>query len=172
MDNIREYIISFTQELSKDLPQSYVPPSEGAKSKTEMVIAASLFKNTRGYIERVVMQINGSYEQGWYDSCAVMIRRLLETLIIEVFEKHKIADKIKNPKTNDFCYLSDLITITLSEASWNLSRNTKQVMPKLKNIGDLSAHSRRYNAHRSDIDNIIQDLRIVAQELIYLAGLK
>ena len=40
-----------------------------------------------------------------------------------------------------------------------------------KTVGDLSAHSRRYNAHKSDIDNI-PDLRVVVQELLYLAGLK
>lgn len=28
------------------------------------------------------------------------------------------------------------------------------------------------NAHKSDIDNIIPDLRVVVQELLYLAGLK
>lgn len=158
--------------LKQCIQQTYIPPSEGTKSKTEMVISSSIFKNTRGYIEKVVTQINGAYEQGWYDCCAVMIRRLLETLIVEAYEKYGIANNIKNPTTNDFYFLGDLIQIALSEPSWNLSRNTKQSMPKLKNIGDLSAHSRRYNAHRPDIDKIIQDLRIVSQELLYLSGLK
>jgi hypothetical protein len=43
-----------------------------------------------------------------------MIRRLLETLIIEVFEQHKLAAKIQNP-AGDFLYLRDLITATLAE---------------------------------------------------------
>jgi len=172
MNETQKYAILLAKDLREVIPQSYVPPSDGSKSSTEMILASSFVVNTRGYIERVVQQINGSYEQGWYDCCAVMIRRLLETLIIESFEKYGIADKIKNPSTNEFFYLSDLVTKTLFETSWNLSRNTKQAMPKLKNVGDLSAHSRRYNAHRSDIDNIKQDLRIVTQELVYLAGLK
>ena len=119
----------------------------------------------------MVNQINGTYENAWYDACAVMIRRLVETLIIEVFEHHKIANKIKTP-AGDFPYLSDLITHTLNETSWNLTRNAKQALPKLKNIGDLSAHSRRYNANHDDIDKIINDLRVCVQELLYLAGLK
>jgi hypothetical protein len=101
----------------------------------------------------------------------VMIRRLIETLIIEAFEHHKIADKIKTPG-GDFFYLSDLITHTLNEKSWNIGRNAKQALPKLKSVGDLSAHSRRHVAHRSDIDKIISDLRTAVQELIYFAGLK
>jgi hypothetical protein len=164
--------VALTQDLKEILPQSFVPPSSGAKSRTEMVIAKSLVENSPGYIESVVMQINGSYENGWYDCCAVMIRRLLETLIIEVFEHHKIASKIKDTTTGDFFYLSGLIQQTLEESAWNLGRNTKKAMPALKNVGDLSAHSRRYNAHRSDIDNIILPLRVVVQELVYLAGLK
>jgi hypothetical protein len=45
-------------------------------------------------------------------------------------------------------------------------------MPKLKDVGDKSAHSRRYNAHRGDIDPLLRDVRLVVQELLYLASLK
>jgi hypothetical protein len=100
-----------------------------------------------------------------------MIRRFLEILIIEAFEQHHIAHKIKNPN-GDFYFLSDLITHTLNEPAWNLSRNTKAALPKLKDIGDKSAHSRRFNAVRSDIDRLLSDLRVASQELIYLAKLK
>lgn len=120
----QDYTVALISELKAISPPSYVPPDDGAKPKTEMVLARSLVSNTRGYIERVVAQINGTYENGWYDGCAVMIRRLLETLIVEVFENYKIATKIQNPN-GDFYYLSDLISCTLSETSWNLSRNSR-----------------------------------------------
>jgi hypothetical protein len=42
----------------------------------------------------------------------------------------------------------------------------------LKDIGDKSAHGRRYNAQRGDIEPLLADIRLVVQELIYLAGLK
>jgi hypothetical protein len=45
-------------------------------------------------------------------------------------------------------------------------------LPKLKDIGDKSAHSRRYNAHRGDVDPLLPDIRLVVQEFVYLAGLK
>lgn len=101
-----------------------------------------------------------------------MMRRLLETLIIECFEKHGIGNRIKNTRTGDFLYLSDLIDCTLKETAWNLGRNTKKSLKTLKAIGDLSAHSRRYNAHREDIDKLIFDFRATCQEFIYIAGLK
>ncbi len=82
-----------------------------------------------------------------------------------------MANKIQS-QSGDFFYLSDLISCTLNETSWNLSRNAKQALPKLKDIGDKSAHSRRFNAVRNDIDKISPDLRVVVQELVYLSGLK
>lgn len=147
------------------------PPEEGAPSPDEPVIYFSLVRNTRGYLERIVHQINGAYEHGWYDASAVMIRRLIETLIIESFEKYGIASKIQN-SNGDFFFLRDLISAMLSEKSWNLSRNAKAALPKLKDVGDLSAHSRRFIAQRQDIDKLTGDLRIVVQELVTLANLK
>jgi hypothetical protein len=147
------------------------PPEEGRRPDKQLVLPFSIVRGTRGYIERVVNQINGCFENGWNDAAAVMIRRLLETLIIEAFEHHKIASKIQN-SVGDFFYLRDLIDACLRESTWNLTRNCKQAMPRLKDIGDKSAHSRRYNAQRGDIAPLTADLRLVVQELIYLAALK
>ena len=68
--------------------------------------------------------------------------------IIDAFENYNIAQNIKN-QSGVFLYLSDLISKTLSESSWNLTRNARQALPKLKDIGDKSAHSRRFNAIRN-----------------------
>jgi len=100
-----------------------------------------------------------------------MIRRLIETLIIEAFERHNLTNSIKN-QWGDFFYLRDLIDRTLAETAWNLTRNTKSALPKLKDIGDKSAHSRRFIAQRGDIQPFLMDIRTVVQELIYIAQLK
>jgi hypothetical protein len=164
-------IFSAAKAIQADVSKELGPPEEGLRSATQRVIPFSIVRGTRGYLERVANQVNGAYDNGWYDACAVMIRRLLETLIIEAFEHSGLAGKIKNP-AGEFLYLRDLIDKSLQEAAWNLSRNCKHALPKLKDIGDKSAHSRRYNAHRGDIDPLLADLRLVVQEFVYLAGLK
>lgn len=164
-------IFSTAQAIHTDLAQQLGPPEEGLSSNTQSVILMSLVRGTRGYIERIANQINGTYEKGWYDACAVMLRRLIETLIIEAFEHHQIASKIQNA-SGDFLFLRDLIDKTLAEPSWNLGRNAKQALPKLKDIGDKSAHSRRYVAQRGDIQPLLTDVRTVVQELLFVAGLK
>lgn len=171
MNDLAHLALSTAKSIQAEVPKRGAPPDEGLKPESEQVISFSLVRGTRGYIEKVTNQINGCYESGWFDGCAVMIRRLVETLIIETYEKHGIAHKIKNPN-GDFFFLSDQIDSMIKESTWNLGRDAKKALPKLKSIGDLSAHGRRYNAYKPDIDNIIGDLRIVVQELLYLSGLK
>jgi hypothetical protein len=106
-----------------------------------------------------------------FDASLVMVRKLVEILIIECFEKHKLSDSIKD-KNGDFFYLSDLISRLLSESKWNITRNTKQSLPRIKKFGDLSAHNRRFIAGKTDLDSIKDDLRVTIQELLILIDYK
>jgi hypothetical protein len=177
MDNRNESeaykpIIDLVSLLAADAPRDFLPPSEGTRSTSEHVLAFSHVRGTRTYLERVVNQVNGCYEHGWFDGCAVMMRRVVETLIIECYEAEKIADEIKNPKTGEFYMLRDLINKILSQPQFNIGRGAKTGLGKLKEVGDYSAHSRRYIAHREDIDKVAGDFRVVCQELLFLAKLK
>src|SRR5215469_15347836 len=91
-----EYAVELVKKLKGDAPKSFVPPSEGTRASNEFILPSAMVRGTRGYIEKVTNQVNGCFEKGWFDGCAVMMRRLLETLIIECFEKHKIDSKIKD----------------------------------------------------------------------------
>lgn len=171
MEKTNHQILGLAKELHEEIAKVYKPPDEGFRAENEKVIPMSVVKSTRGYIEKVTNQINGCYEKGWFDACAVMIRRLVETLLVEAFESKKIDNKIKNSQ-GDFLTLDEIIDKALAEQSWNLTRNTKRALPRLKKVGDLSAHSRRYNAHLKDIEIIVDDIRVVVQEFVYLASLK
>ena len=171
MKDIARIAMDVASRIQNDIYEISKPPAEGKRPRTHHVVDFTLVKGTRGYLGRIVNQINGSYEYGWYDASAVMLRRLIETLIIECFEHHGIAANIKTG-SGDYMHLKDLIGKTLSETAWSLGRNAKQALPKLKDIGDQSAHSRRFNANRDDIEKILPEIRTVVQELLYLAGLK
>ena len=164
--------LALSKRLQSEVRETFRPPQEGYWAKTEQVIPLFLVQGTRGYIEKVANQINGCYENGWYDACAVMIRRLIETLLIEAFERHGIANEIKNPN-GDFLPLEDIINRAAAESvKWNLSREVKRALPKLKQLGDRAAHSRRFNARRVDIDKMVDSVRFVVEELLYISELK
>lgn len=141
------------------------------RAPSDDLFPLDLVRDTRGYIERVAEQACGSYDQGWYDASAVMCRRLLETLIIETFEAYKLEGKIKNTD-GTFYYLSSLIPSLLNETAWSVGRNARKALPQLKDLGDQSAHNRRYLARKNDIDGIKRELRITIEELIHLSKLK
>jgi hypothetical protein len=139
--------------------------------QTDSVIPADLVSKTRGYLEEVVRQINGCYDASFYDAAGVMIRRFIETLIIEVYEHLSIQVKIQDGSGNYFM-LNELIAKITSEATINLGRNAKKGLGDAKWLGDQSAHNRRFVAKKSDIDRVQPNIRILAQELISISGLK
>jgi hypothetical protein len=130
-----------------------------------------IWNGTRGYIEKVCIQINGCYRSEYFDAASVMVRRLIETLIIECYEHLKQEIDIRDGN-GDYFSLSKLITAALSPEGLSLGRDTKTILKEIKRAGDLSAHNRRYNAVKPDLDKFQSDLRIAAQELIHIAALK
>lgn len=153
------------KQLQQSAEESTQPPLEGTKPKTARVIDPSSVAGTRGYLEKVAHQINGTYENGWYDACAVMLRRFVETLIIETYIAKNIEGRIKDA-SGDFLTLQMLIDKARSDPDLNLSRNTKRVLLRLKKLGDLSAHNRRFIAKRSYFDELFEDLHLDMQTLI------
>lgn len=127
-----------------------------------------LFDGTRDYLRKSARQAIMCYDIEAYDACLVMVRRILETLIIELFEKKGISDRIKNSH-GYYMFCGDLIDELLKEKNlWTIGRNTVQALPSIKTKGDLSAHNRRFNAKKSDIDQLKDGLRITIEELIHL----
>jgi hypothetical protein len=138
---------------------------------TEQVVPMAVVAGTRGYIEKVALQANGCYEHGWYDACSVMIRRIVETLIIEVYEADGRPQDIKD-NNGEFRMLRDLVATILADTTFNLGRDVKRSLPELKELGDRSAHKRRYNATKADIDKVLSGLRVTVEELLHLAKMK
>jgi hypothetical protein len=134
---------------------------------TNSLFPMEIFTDSRKYIQEIAVQAATCYDFKLYDACNVMLRRLMETLIIETFERKKMVNKVKD-KNDNFYYMRDLISILVSEKTLNISRNSKQGLSKLKNLGDMSAHNRRFLAKKTDIDEKKEILRIVVEELMHI----
>ena len=158
-------------DVRRELDKKYSPfIQERVVQRSNAVLPLDLFDGTRGYLEKVARQINASYDYGLYDCCAVMCRRLLETLIIELYEFRGWADEIKGPDGHFLMY-SGLLAKLENDRRVNLGRNSKFGLQKFKELGDKSAHDRRFNARKHDIDKIESGLRSAAEDLLHLGGL-
>lgn len=156
----------FYLERNKKLEIDLVCNNKPLPKPTNDLYPQVLLQNTRGYLMKIGDQASICYDIGLFDSSLVMIRKLLETLIIECFERYGIEQKIKG-RDNHYFFLSDLIDKFLAENKWSINRNTSRSLPKIKALGDLSAHNRKFSAKKPDIDKIKDDLRIVIEDLIH-----
>src|SRR5207253_7966022 len=98
-----------------------------APGTDEQIIPAGLFENTRPHLESLVTQINGTYQHGFYDACAVMCRRLLECLLLLAFERAEKADVIRDG-TGEYRAFADIIGLASSNRHIKLTRGAGAVM--------------------------------------------
>lgn len=121
--------------------------------------------NVPFYFKKIVEQMCACYDQKLYTACFAMIRKLIETLIIECFERYSIEEDIKD-KNGEFFYLNILIDKYIVSKKWNASRNINNSFKQIKKYGDLSVHNRRFFATKTDIDNMKDEMRQSVQEII------
>jgi hypothetical protein len=133
------------------------------------ILPADWFRGTRFYLEKLAHQINGAYEYGFFDGCAVLCRRLMESLIIDVYIQRGLHHEIK--PSGAFLMLDGLIAQLRSHKTIVVSRNTPKTLETIKRLGDTAAHDRTYITQARDIDDVKAAYRRVIQELATLAGI-
>jgi hypothetical protein len=129
-----------------------------------------LVRNTRGYLERLTEEINAAYGSNILDGCAVLCRRLVEALIIEVYESKGLSASIK--KDGNYKMLEGLVSDICNESSFDIGRTTKAALPAIKKIGDQSAHGRNFIAKHSDLEPLRNHMRYVVESLVGLSGIQ
>lgn len=163
---------------SRDVICGWLPDSldgiQPSINHAEGYLPEAVWKNTRGYIESVVKQLNGCFAHAYYDGALVMLRRLLETLIIEAYEYlgRKAEIEIGGGNYHMLAGLVERATGKNAHAGLSIGRNTKNALEAVKALGDRSAHDRRFNACAADLTKIQIDVRSAVQDLIQIASLK
>ena len=133
------------------------------------VVPPEWVAGTRTYLEQMVYQINAAYDYGMHDASAVLQRRLMESLIIEIYIHEKRHHDIQSDRV--FFMLDRLISHVTSDAHVSLSRNAPKTMREVKQLGDTAAHDRTYITPKVDIDDLKPRYRRLIQELLAMAGI-
>lgn len=136
----------------------------------EHVLSFSVSLGGRAHLEAIRREVNGCYEIGCYNSCAVMCRRLVELLLIEAYDNAGKLDDVRDSSGNIQIF-SELISRAKSGKLIKLSRNLPSLLDRVKATGDGAAHSRFYTATKRDIDDMNPALRHAVAELAALGGL-
>lgn len=149
-------------------------PIVGAPKKIRIDNASALLPDGtlplgRVYVAAIVRQVNEGYAAGHYDSVAVMIRRLAESLLIECYVHARREAAIRVNGTLQM--LDGLISTFAADTAIGKSRHLIAQLRKIKELGDTAAHSRTYVTKRADIEDIRSDARHCLSEMAHLAGL-
>lgn len=134
------------------------------------VLPNDLLGGTRIYLEKLAHQINGSYEASFFDASAVLCRRLMESLIIEVYMTQGRHHEIQ--QNSMFVSLDKLIAHIEADPAIPLGRNTAKTMKEVKQLGDTAAHDRTYITQQIDLDDIKPRYRKLITELLTLSGIR
>ncbi len=158
------------QTIHQLFPNAFDPPPPELNLENGY-LASAVWTDTRGYLEKVCTQLNGCYQLTFYDAASVMVRRSIETLIIEAYEHLHREAEIRDTDGNYFM-LGELVSRSISSSGLALGREAKVALKDIKKLGDRSAHNRRYNAVKADLDEIRSGVRVVVDELINIASLR
>lgn len=162
------------KEQKKDDIKSWLEPIlDGVPTEVDInsqYLHEQVWKNTRGYIEKVCKQLNGCFFHTYFDGASVLMRRLVETLIIECYEHLNRQNEIKGDDGH-YLMLSGLVDKAVNKSGLNLGRETKEILKEIKKNGDRSAHNRKYNARKADLTKVQSGFRVAVEELLHTADL-
>lgn len=145
-------------------PDAHIAP----QVQSHIIDAASVPERT--LYKSLVGQINGTFEFGYFDATAVLMRRLVECLLIEAFDKTGNLNLITD-ENGDFKMLKGIVGKISSAGDLRLSRTARPALDIVKRLGDQAAHHRYHVTTKSDIDTVAVAFRSLVSELKALAGL-
>lgn len=163
-----EFIPATLQQLDRDLGRLW--------NDTVTIVSASeiidetKFSGKRKFLDRLIFQINHSYENNCFDACAVLMRRLFEVMLVLSYQKLGIDNEIKDSSDSGYIMLEGIVSNAKNNTTLKLSR-IKNEFDTFRKVGNFSAHNITYTAGKKDIDDIKLNYRVMLEELYNKAGL-
>jgi len=171
----RERSADRQQKAGKGSGKSTKKTKQGAQPKPsasaeDAFLNPEIFDQQQDHIRRLVPQINGCFERQWFEACAMVVRRLVETLLITLYDK-KGWGKDLIDGNGDLFGLKKIIKVVSADTRLGLDNKTlaglSEILRDLKNLGDTAAHDFRVKMRKQDLDAIRKPLRFTCDRLIF-----
>ena len=163
-----EYMLTATAKRILDADYGHLFSDEEIIESDSEILDENLFCGKRGYLNKLIKQINHCYRNNCFDACAVCMRRVFEISLILAYENLGIQNEIK--KDGEYVMLERIVANAVSNSTLGLSRLKKEY-DSIREVGNYAAHRVLYNTRKKDIDDIKQIYRVCLEELYYKAGL-
>lgn len=136
------------------------------------ILPDALYNGLQSNIQSLCKQINASYENNLFDCTAVIMRRLLESLLVLCYQNTGTEAEIMDKSGCYHITLDKIIKNAEQNKTLALSANTRKEMALFKDLGNYSAHKIWYNCTQQDIKPHILKYRTIIEELMYKSGVK
>ena len=156
----------------QDLESKYTKiwnDQEKVESNSEL-LEESKFCGKRGYLDKIIRQINCSYGNHCFDACAVLMRRLFEIILILTYEHNGIESVIKN-KDGSYFMLEGIVSNSVNNQILKIPARITKHYDLFRDVGNYSAHGITYTAGAKDINDIKLSYRVMLEDLFNRAGL-
>lgn len=168
MQSTLEFIPTVLQKLESQYASLW-NDTENIESSSELIDEIK-FCGKRGYLDRLIKQINHTYSHNCFDACAVLMRRLFEILLVLTYQNAGIEDAISNPD-GTHKMLEGIVKDAVKNKTLAISPRISQNFDAFREVGNYSAHSITYTAGQKDITDIQRDYRVMMEDLYNRAGL-
>lgn len=156
------------QPAAVTLPPLAPPVSATAPARTESFLPEDVFEHQPDFMMRLIPQINGCWEKEYYEACAMVVRRLVETVIIYLYAQRGWLSEVRDPTTKDFFTLKALVNKVCGDPRVALERRIQDGLKELKELGDIATHDFRVRIRRSDLENLRLQLRVTCERLLFI----
>jgi hypothetical protein len=162
--------IKKTRNAGKGKPATTKKKEKQKDESSGQYLAEEILEKMPPYITRLVPQINGTYAYGWYEGSSMVLRRLVETLIIELYARRGWKQDVQDPTSNEFLMLKGLIDKLNGDARLRMPKRTIEGLNKVKELGDVAAHDFKIRITKSDLDRIQSAMRLTCERLVFTIG--
>lgn len=136
-------------------------------SAKDVYLASDIFDKMPEYITRLLPQLNGAFDFEWHESCAMLLRRLAETLVIELYVRRGWEVDVRDPASNEFLMLKSLIQKLNGDSRLHIERRTIDGLERIKDLGNTAAHDFRIRIRRSDLNRLQTAARLSFERLVF-----
>jgi hypothetical protein len=155
-------------EAQATTSQQAIPSPSTPTGVADAFIDPGIFRDCPHFISYLVPQINGCWDRAWLEACALIIRRLLETLIIWLFDQRGWS--VENRDTDgSYFKLQTLVDKVCGDSRIRLTSREASGLQHLKAIGDEAAHDFKVRVRRNDLKSHRLELRLACERLIFIA---
>lgn len=162
---------TLAKRLQAVAPLSAKMPPDPGSPPAEGFLDSDIASSAPNFIQELVSEVNVTFATGCYTACAMLLRRLTETLLVEAFVRASKEELIQN-ETGDWLTLEGIIAVAEKPTSLGLTRTARNALATIKKTGDLCAHDRHFIAKKQHLARQQMDIDAATQGLLAVCGFR